>query len=598
MKRLLSGNEAVALGAYLAGVRVTSAYPGTPSTEILESLTGYRGPSVEWAANEKVAMDVAAGAAYAGRRSMVCMKHVGLNVAADSFFYVSYTGLGGGGMVIVSADDPGMHSSQNEQDNRTFARFARVPVLEPSDSQEAADMTRLAFEVSEQYDTPVMLRTTTRVAHSLSPVEVPDPLPGMPPLEPTPFRRNPAKFVMIPVHARQRHPIIEKRLMELAHYAETASVNRVTWGDRSVGIVTGGIAYQYAREVLPQYSFLKLGMSHPVPAALIRDFAHQVDRLLVIEDLDPFWEEAIRLLGVDCEGKRYFPLVGEFSPEVVRRGALAAGLTLSAPAEPAVVTDLPPRPPVLCPGCPHRGVFFVLKKLKVIVASDIGCYTLGIAPPLSVGDTCGCMGASVGVAHGIQLAGASDQVVAVVGDSTFFHSGLSALASIVYNRGRAPLIIVDNRTTAMTGHQGNPGTGVNARREMGVVIDIEAAVRGLGVQRLWTVDPYDLKSTELAIRAALAVDEPSVVICRRECVLLPGQKQPAFWVDAETCNACGLCLKVGCPAIIKLSDRLVSIDPLLCTGCGICQQTCFRHAIKAPTEKPSPVESKEVRTDG
>ncbi|MDP3047327.1 MAG: indolepyruvate ferredoxin oxidoreductase subunit alpha [Chloroflexota bacterium] len=587
MKRLLSGNEAVALGAFLAGTRVASAYPGTPSTEILETLAKYQGPVVEWAANEKVALDVAAGAAYAGRRALACMKHVGLNVAADSLFYVSYTGLGGGGLVIVTADDPGMHSSQNEQDNRNYGKFARVPVLEPSDSQEAADMVQLAYEISERFDTPVLFRTTTRIAHSLSPVEVPDTLPVQGVLPAALFPHNPEKFVTIPAHARKRHPIIEARLLELAAYAETAPINRITWADRSVGIITGGIAYQYAREVLPNASYLKLGMSYPPPTRMIRDFAAGVDRVLIVEDLDPFWEEAVRLLGIPCEGKAYFPLTGELSPEVVRLGAIQAGLAVKpvqVPQPHSAGVALPPRPPVLCPGCPHRGVFFVLRKLKLVVDSDIGCYTLGVAPPLSAVDTCGCMGASIGVAHGVSRAETTERAVAVVGDSTFFHSGLSALASTVYNRGTAPLLILDNRTTAMTGHQGNPGTGLSARGEMGTVIPIEGVVRGLGVQKVWTVDPYNLRETELAVRAALAVDEPSVVICRRECVLLPGQKRPPLEVDEARCDGCGLCLKVGCPAIVREGGEKVRIEPLLCTGCTICQQTCFRGAIQQPAD--------------
>jgi indolepyruvate ferredoxin oxidoreductase, alpha subunit len=593
MKRLLSGNEAVALGAFLAGTRVASAYPGTPSTEILESLAKYQGPVVEWAANEKVAVDVAAGAAYAGRRALACMKHVGLNVAADSLFYVSYTGLGGGGLVIVTADDPGMHSSQNEQDNRNYGKFARVPVLEPSDSQEAADMVPLAYEISERFDTPVLFRTSTRIAHSMSPVEVPDSLPVMGAAPAALFPHNPEKFVTIPAHARKRHPIIEARLLEVAAYAETCPVNRITWADRSVGIITGGIAYQYAREVLPNASYLKLGLSYPLPAQMIRDFAAGVDRVLIVEDLDPFWEDAVRLLGIPCEGKAYFPLTGELSPEIVRRGAIQAGLAIKpAPEiEPRpTAANLPPRPPVLCPGCPHRGVFFVLRKLKLVIDSDIGCYTLGIAPPLSAVDTCGCMGASIGVAHGVSRAGVTERAVAVLGDSTFFHSGLSALASTVYNRGTAPLLILDNRTTAMTGHQGNPGTGLSARGELGTVIAIEGVVRGLGVQRVWTVDPYNLKETELAVRAALAVDEPSVVICRRECVLLPGQRLPSLEIDEARCNGCCLCLKVGCPAIVREGSEKVSIDPLLCTGCTICQQTCFRGAIRQPGHEASEVD--------
>jgi len=590
-KKLLSGNEAIALGAYLAGVKVAAAYPGTPSTEILQTFAQYPGVQAEWAANEKVALDVAIGAAYAGRRAMASMKHVGLNVAADSLFYAAYTGLGGGGLVIITADDPGMHSSQNEQDNRNYAKFAKVPMLEPSDSQECLDFVRLALELSEEFDTPVLLRTTTRIAHSLSPVEAEMPQQPPAPTEPLPYPRNGAKFVMLPGNARRRHPVVEERLQKLAEYAETTPVNRIEWGDRSAGIITGGISYQYAKEVMPQYSFLKLGMSYPLPKRKVREFAAQVERVFVIEDLDPFWEEQVRLMGVACAGKEYWPLIGEFSPEVVRAGAIKAGLLPESSLPPAVDTglrpaDLPPRPPVLCPGCPHRGTFFVLKKLGVVVNGDIGCYTLGFGPPLSAMDTCGCMGASIGVAHGVDLAGSSDRAVAVIGDSTFFHAGLAPLASLVYNGGNTPVLILDNRTTAMTGHQGHPGTGINARGEPATQVDIEATVRGLGVKHVWKADPYDIKATEQALRAALAVTEPSVVILERACVLLPGQRGQPLWVDEARCNGCGLCLRVGCPAVIKVHDKLVRIDPLLCTGCSICQQTCFRGAIKQPVSTP------------
>ena len=462
MRRLLSGNEALARGAWEAGVRVAAGYPGTPSTEILETLAPMPGVYAEWSPNEKVAFDVAVGAAYAGSRSMAVMKHVGLNVAADAFFYAAITGLEAG-MVVVVADDPGMHSSQGEQDSRRYSKFARVPCLEPSDSQEAKDMVRAALDLSEEFDTPVLLRMTTRISHSHGVVELgadrEDPLAGAPPA----YRVDPAKYVMVPANARKRHPVMEERIRRLAAHAETYALNRVEMGDRRLGIVTNSIAYQYAREVFSEASFLRLGMTYPLPKGLIAEFARQVDRLIVIEELDPAIEEEIRLMGIPCEGKSIFPLEGELSPELVRDRAIAAGLlpVEALPERVAVeIPALPARPPILCPGCPHRGVFSIARKLKLVVNGDIGCYTLGFLPPLSALHSCGCMGASIGVAHGVRKAGIAQKNMAVIGDSTFFHSGIPALLNAAYNRSDTITVILDNRTTAMTGHQQHPGTGL------------------------------------------------------------------------------------------------------------------------------------------
>ncbi len=587
MKRLLSGNEAIALGAYEGGTAVAAAYPGTPSTEILEHLAKYPGVYAEWTPNEKVALDVAVGAAYAGKRALAAMKHVGLNVAADSLFYASYTGVVGG-LVIVTADDPGMYSSQNEQDNRNYAKFAKLPMLEPSDSQEARDFVKLAFALSEEFATPVLLRSTTRVAHSYSVVDVPQGEAALPlaSTDKLPYPRDQARYVMIPGNARRRHPIVEERLVKLTEYAETFVGNRVEAGNRRLGIISGGIAYQYAREVFPEASFLKLGMSYPLPRRLIQDFAGQVEKVIVLEDLDPFWEEQVRLLGVACEGKRYFPMIGEFNPDVVRAGAVKAGLLpASEAAEPRdlgfqpTAFPLPGRPPVLCPGCGHRGVLYVLKKLKVVVNGDIGCYTLGVIPPLSAMDSSGCMGASIGVAHGVERAGAQERAVAVIGDSTFFHSGIAPLINVFYNQGTAATFILDNQITAMTGHQDHPGTGKTLQNVETVKVDLEKLVRGIGIEDVYVVDAYDLKAVEQAARVALAGKRPAVVIARRPCALMVKAKGPELVVNAERCNGCALCLRTGCPALIRVSEKLVRIDPLLCTGCAVCQQVCARGAI-------------------
>ncbi|OGO06100.1 MAG: indolepyruvate ferredoxin oxidoreductase subunit alpha [Chloroflexi bacterium RBG_13_56_8] len=589
MKRLLSGNQAVARGAWEAGVRVAAGYPGTPSTEILETLAPMPGIYAEWCPNEKVATDVAVGAAYAGSRSMAVMKHVGLNVAADSFFYASMTGLEAG-MVIACADDPGMHSSQGEQDSRRYAKFARVPCLEPSTSQEAKDMVGIALDLSEEFDTPVLLRITTRISHSHSIVELGperEPSNGQAP----PYRVDTTKYVMVPGNALRRHPVMEERIPRVAEYANQADYNRIEMGDTSLGIVTHGIAYQYAKEVFPHASFCRLGMTYPLPPQLIADFASQVDGLIVVEELDPAIEEEIKLMGIACEGKSIFPMVGELSPEIVRECAISAGLLAESSRPQQVHLDLPslpPRPPVLCPGCPHRGIFITTRKLNLVVSGDIGCYTLGFLPPLGALHTCGCMGASIGQAHGVSKAGIQQKHAAVIGDSTFFHTGIPALLNIAYNQSNTITIILDNRTTAMTGHQHHPGTGYTLQGQETPSTELEPLVRALGIPNVYTVDPYNLAQVEEVLRECTGLDSPSAVISQRECVLLPAARvrNLALRVDVDKCIACSTCRRVGCPAILK-SDEVyprtgrakTAIDPLLCTGCEICAQVCSVNAI-------------------
>ncbi len=596
MKRLLSGNEAAARGAWEAGVSVGSGYPGTPSTEIMEVFALYPGVYAEWAPNEKVALDVAIGAAYAGKRAFATMKHVGVNVAADSLFYAAMTGIEAG-LVLVSADDPSMHSSQNEQDNRQFAKFARIPCLDPADSQEARDFMLAAFDLSERFDTPVMLRMTTRVCHTSGLVEAGE--TRLDPKENIKYPRNTAKYVMVPANARRRHGVIEHRIEEAAEFAEQCDLNRMELRSKSLGIITGGVAYQYAREVFPDASILKLGMVYPLPQQMIRKFAEQMERVIVLEELDPFIEHQVRLMGVNLYGvepsaypsaKSIFPITGELDLVAVRRAAEKAGLlTPSEQVEPAQTgQNLPIRVPVLCPGCPHRGAFFVLHKLGVPVNGDIGCYTLGVSPPLKSIDTCGCMGASIGVAHGAAIAGDTERHVAVIGDSTFFHSGIPALMNVAYNRSNVITIIMDNRVTGMTGHQENPGTGHTLQGQETGQVAIEPLVRAVGIQKVKTLPSYDADAIEKTLKEWMKEDGPAVLITEEECALLPSARKR--WIPLEVisdqCNGCTMCFRIGCPAILKSEELdpkygrpLAEIDPALCTGCEICAQVCPRDAI-------------------
>lgn len=598
MKRILSGNEAVAQGAWEAGCTVASGYPGTPSTEILENFAQFPGVYSEWAPNEKVALESAAGAAFAGKRSITTMKHVGLNVAADPLFAVAETGIEAG-MVIVSADDPSMHSSQNEQDNRQYARFARIPCLEPSDSQEARDFAIAAFDLSERFDTPVMLRMTTRTSHTSSPVKISEQRRIL--AEPGPFPRNVPKYVTMPNNARKRHLVTEERIRQLVDFAETYELNRVEKRSSKLGIITAGISYQYAREVFPEASVLKLGMVYPLPYHLIKNFAKSVEKVIVLEELDPFIENIVRLMGVQLyEGpqdqsevvypnkKTIFPIFYELDPLVVRKSAEKAGLLepTGNPPEPAAL-ELPARPPTLCPGCPHRSTFYVLSKLKVPVSGDIGCYTLGVMPPTASLHTCLCMGASISVAHGASVAGSKERHFAVIGDSTFMHTGIQSLMNVVYNRSNVITVILDNRITGMTGHQENPATGKTLQRQDTYAVDLEAIVRALGVQHVKVVEGYDVKTIESTLKEWMKLDEPAVLISREECALLPtARKRWRPLKVSENCNGCTLCFRVGCPAILKSEERdekfdrpKAKIDPTLCTGCEICARICPRDAI-------------------
>ena len=590
MKDILSGNEAIARGAFEAGVLVATGYPGTPSTEILENTVLYKEIDSSWAPNEKVALEVAMGASFAGARTLVTMKHVGVNVAADPLFTLSYTGIKGG-LVLVTADDPEMHSSQNEQDNRNYAKFAKVPMLEPSDSQECKDFTRIALELSEQYDTPVLLRTTTRISHGKSIVELKEQVAGLP--APA-LVTNAAKQVMLPSNARVRHPLVEERMRKLAESACSMEINRMELRDTSVGIVTAGVCYEYVREVFPEVSTLKLGMVHPFPDNLIRSFAAKVERLYVVEELDPFFEEQIRSLAIEVTGKEIIPVCGELSPDRIRKAFSGQGIgTESGDATPDVEAGgfaLPPRPPNMCPGCPHRGVFYALKQLKAYVTGDIGCYTLGFLPPLSSMETCVCMGASIGNATGVVKVVPEDEkrrVVAVIGDSTFIHSGITGLADMVYNNSPATVVILDNRITAMTGRQDNPASGFTLMNEPSHRIDLAQLCAALGVKHVRAVNPFDLEETSQALKEEMARPETSVIITNKPCVLIKREgvfrKGPLYTVDVEKCTGCRACLKLGCPAIQWKSGEgkkgISYIDPMLCTGCDVCRQLCKFDAI-------------------
>lgn len=568
MKKLMIANEAVARGAYEAGVTVSSAYPGTPSTEISEFLAKYPEIYAEWAPNEKVACEVAVGASVAGARSMCVMKHVGLNVAADPLFTAAYTGVNGG-MVLVVADDPAMHSSQNEQDSRLIARSAHVPVLEPSDSAEAKEFMKAAFELSEKYDTPVILRLTTRVAHSQSIVE----LEERDEVGLKEYKKDVGKYVMMPAMAKKRHIYVEEREEALKEAANFLPLNRVEHSNRKVGVVTAGGVYQYVKEAT-DYSVLKLGMVYPLPIDTIRQFASEVDTLIVAEELEPFIENQLKANGIACEGKSIFGLQGELSTATVRKK-----LTNKEDADTDCSENVPARPPVLCAGCPHRGVFYVLNKLKLKVTGDIGCYTLGAAAPLSAIDTCVCMGASVSMSHGFDKAlGGAENTVAVIGDSTFIHSGITGIINSVYNKGASTVIILDNSITGMTGHQDNPATGKTLKGEPTYQLDLEALVKACGVKSVRIVDAYDLAAVETAVKEETAKKEVSVIIAKRPCFLiLKNGAKPALRIDG--CKNCKMCLKIGCPAI-EYVDGKVRINSTLCVGCGVCKQLCRFGAIK------------------
>ena len=554
------GNEAIARGAYEAGVKVSAADPGTPSTEISESLVKYKDDVyAEWSPNEKVATEVAIGASISGVRSMACMKHVGLNVASDPLYTVSYMGVNGGLMMVV-ADDPGLYSSQNEQDTRMIARAAQLPVLEPSDSAEAKDFVKRAYEISEQFDRPVILRTTTRLAHSQGLVELHD----REEVEDKPYVKNIQKNVMMPGNAKIRHIEIEKRNLELAEAANTMDINRVEMNDTHIGVITSGIPYQYVKEALPNASVLKLGMVNPLPRKLITEFAEKVDILYIIEELEPVIEEQVKSWGIKAIGKEIFTVQGEYSANMIRKAILKEDLKLKNPAQ------APGRPPILCPGCPHRSVYYVLKKLGLHAAGDIGCYTLGAVAPLSVVDTCVCMGASISTLHGMEKAKGKDYVknwVAVIGDSTFLHTGVNSLMNMMYNKATGTVMILDNSTTGMTGHQDHAATGKTLMGEETWAIDIPGLCRAIGVKHVVEVNAFDIALLEKTVKEEVARDEVSVIITKTPCVLLSK-------ANKDKCKGCGMCMKPGCPAMTKDTDGKIVIDDTMCTGCGLCNSLC------------------------
>ncbi|MBV7274206.1 indolepyruvate ferredoxin oxidoreductase subunit alpha [Clostridiaceae bacterium UIB06] len=582
MKVIMTGNEAIARGAYEAGCTVASAYPGTPSTEILENFATYDGVYAEWAPNEKVGMEVASGAAIGGARSMTTMKHVGLNVAADPLFTMAYEGVNGG-LVVISADDPGMHSSQNEQDNRLYAPHAKIAMVEPSDSQECKDFMKEAFKISEQFDTVVLFRSTTRVSHSKSIVE----LGEREEVGIKPYEKDIQKYVMIPAHSKKKHYEVEERLKRLQEYSNNCSLNKIEMSETKMGIITNGISYQYVKEVFgDKVSILKIGMSYPLPDKLIKDFASKVEKLYIVEENEPYMENAIKVMGIQCIGKEIIPICEELNPDIVRKAILGES------QEQSYTTDIkaPSRPPVLCPGCPHRGIFYAVSKYKDVIASgDIGCYTLGLVAPLSVTDTCICMGASVSGGNGLEkaneLAGRNNKVFAFIGDSTFFHSGITGLINSVYNNIPIVTCILDNSITAMTGHQQNPGTGKTLQGKAAPVIDIEKLVLSIGIKKdnLRIVDPYNLKETEEAVKAAHDSKEPFVIITKQPCALIKDviKKRANMHcsIQVDNCKKCKACLKTGCPAL-QFKDDIVSIDKNMCNGCELCKQVCKFDAIE------------------
>ena len=578
MKELMLGNKAVARGLYEAGVCMISSYPGTPSTEITEEAAKYDEIYCEWAPNEKVAMEAAFGACLSGRRSFCGMKHVGLNVAADPLYTMSYTGVNAG-MVIGVADDAGMHSSQNEQDSRHHAIASKVPMLEPSDSGEALELTKLAYEISEKFDTPVLIKMCTRVAHSQSVVE-----PGERIVPVKEYEKNIGKYVMMPGNAKKRHPVVEQRTLDLIEYAETAPVNRVEMGGTGLGIITASTSYQYVKEVFgDSVSVLKLGMTNPLPEKLIRDFAAKVDRLVVVEELDPIIENHVRALGIPVSGKDLLPLVDEFSQNLIAKtlgGEVHDGQTLEE--------AIPMRPPVMCAGCPHRGLFYTLKKNKCTVLGDIGCYTLGAVQPLGAMEMTLCMGASIGAIHGFNkmLGGGSEgKTVAVIGDSTFMHSGMTGLANVAYNQSNSTVIILDNSITGMTGHQQNPTTGYNIKGDPAGKIDLEALCRAMGFERVSVVDPYNLEECDRVLKEELSAKEPSVIISRRHCALLKYVKHNApLTVNEEKCIGCKSCMRIGCPAI-SMKNGKAHVDNTLCVGCEVCSQLCKKDAFESTAKE-------------
>lgn len=573
MKQLLLGNAAVARGAYEAGVTVAASYPGTPSTEITESIVQYEEIYAEWAPNEKVAAEVAIGASMAGARAMSCMKHVGMNVMADPMFTASYTGVNGG-LVFCVADDPGMHSSQNEQDSRHYARAAKLMMLEPADSSECKEFTRMAYALSEQFDTPVILRLSTRISHSQGLVELQD----REEVALKPYEKNIAKNVMMPGNAIKRHVVVEERMQKLLAFAETTELNKVELNNDKIGVITSGAAYMYAKEALgDRVSYLKLGMVYPLPDVLIRDFAAKHEKVYVIEELDPVFEEHIKALGVEVIGKEAFTLLGEYTPAMIRKAVFGE----EAFAHETIDEAIPVRPPVMCAGCPHRGTFYVLKKLGLVVSGDIGCYTLGAVAPLASVDTTVCMGASVSGALGMAKARGPEfnkKLVAVIGDSTFMHSGITGLVDIVYNKGNNTVIILDNSITGMTGHQDNPTTGYTIRSEETKQVNLVALCKAVGVERVVVADPFDLKHFEEVVKAEVEAEEPSVIIAQRPCALLKTVKYTGHCKIGDNCKKCKLCMKLGCPAISQKGDDVV-IDVTQCNGCGLCVNVCPFGAI-------------------
>ena len=576
-KVIMLGNEAIARGAYEAGVKVSSAYPGTPSTEISEYLVQYRDDVYEeWAPNEKVATEVAVGASLAGVRSMACMKHVGLNVAADPLYSVSYMGVNGG-LVIVVADDPGLYSSQNEQDTRMVARAAQIPVIEPSDSAEAKDYFKIAFELSEKFDRPFIFRTTTRLAHSQGLVELQDRVVP----EDKVYEKNIQKNVMMPGNAKIRHIEIEKRNLELAEAADTLPINRVEMNDTKIGVITSGIPYQYVKEAMPEASVLKLGMVNPLPRKLIEDFASKVDTLYIVEELDPVIEEQVKSWGINAIGKEILTVQGEYSANMLRKAILKQELDIKEPAA------APGRPPILCPGCPHRSVFYTLNKLKMHAAGDIGCYTLGAVAPLSVIDTTMCMGSSISTLHGMEKAKGKDYIknwVAVIGDSTFMHTGVNSLMNMVYNKATGTVIILDNSTTGMTGHQDHAATGKTLQGDPTYAISIPGICKAMGIKNVYEINAFDLPLLEKTIKEEVAKDEISVIITKTPCVLLDKRKKPLYVAHEDKCKKCGMCMKPGCPAMTKNADGTIHIDDTMCTGCGLCKDLCKFDAIELVRE--------------